>query len=301
MTPWAVWAVVRSLSIEGNSTMLSVLAFTPYAAATAPVPLLVALWLRRRWAAAVAFTAALALAVTVLPRAWADDQPPIASGVTVTIMSLNMNDGKADPATIARLVREHEVDMLGLLELKSGLERLERTDVDERLPGRLVSPRSRGGGSTLLARLPLLPTSQQGAGELAAPPTADTVVQGAKLTVTLSHPPHPTTGEAVERWRAELRELPSATDGPLQIIMGDLNATLDHYPLRELIDRGYRDAAEAVGEGLVTTWPTRGRLLPRIGIDHVLADRRIVVRDFEAATVPGTDHRAVIAVLKVPV
>jgi hypothetical protein len=40
--------------------------------------------------------------------------------------------------------------------------------------------------------------------------------------------------------------------------------------------------------------------MPKVTIDHVLVDRGIGVRDFDAVTVPLTDHRAIIATVVVP-
>ena len=85
----------------------------------------------------------------------------------------------------------------------------------------------------------------------------------------------------------------------LRILAGDFNATLDHAELRRLIATGYVDAASIVGEGLRPSWPV-GRLLPPVTIDHVLADRRCGVRGVEVHTLPGSDHRAVIAELQIP-
>lgn len=65
--------------------------------------------------------------------------------------------------------------------------------------------------------------------------------------------------------------------------------------LREVLDRGYRDAATVTGKGLEPTWPNRRRFPPLIAIDHVLADERIGIADFAVADLPGTDHRAVFA------
>ncbi|MEJ7787976.1 MAG: hypothetical protein WKF96_24510, partial [Solirubrobacteraceae bacterium] len=41
--------------------------------------------------------------------------------------------------------------------------------------------------------------------------------------------------------------------GPLRLIAGDLNATLDHGALRDLLSDGYVDAADATGNGLLST------------------------------------------------
>jgi endonuclease/exonuclease/phosphatase family metal-dependent hydrolase len=86
----------------------------------------------------------------------------------------------------------------------------------------------------------------------------------------------------------------------VRILLGDFNATLDHEALREVLDRGYVDAADAAGQGLAPTWP-RGHLLPpTVTIDHVLVDERVRVRDVGVHELPGSDHRAVTADLVLP-
>jgi endonuclease/exonuclease/phosphatase family metal-dependent hydrolase len=91
-----------------------------------------------------------------------------------------------------------------------------------------------------------------------------------------------------------------AADGPPRILIGDFNSTLDHAPLRRLIARGYRDAADATGRGLVPSWPEDGRSVPRVTIDHALVDRRLGVRKVSTHVVPQSDHHALIAALTVP-
>jgi endonuclease/exonuclease/phosphatase family metal-dependent hydrolase len=108
--------------------------------------------------------------------------------------------------------------------------------------------------------------------------------------------------ELAGAWRAGLAQLPPAQlDGSLRILLGDFNATLDHALLRALLRTGYRDAAAVTGRGLVPTWPYVGYpRLPRITLDHVLADRRIRIRAAAVHPVPGSDHRAVCADLLIP-
>ena len=67
---------------------------------------------------------------------------------------------------------------------------------------------------------------------------------------------------------------------------GDFNATLDHAELRELLDRGWVDAADAVGEGFAWTWPARRRRALPLTIDHVLVDRRVRVERVTVVKVP---------------
>jgi len=56
-----------------------------------------------------------------------------------------------------------------------------------------------------------------------------------------------------------------------------------------------------VGQGFVWTWPARRRTraLP-LTIDHVLVDERVKVEKVTVVRVPGSDHRAMIAVLRLP-
>ena len=97
----------------------------------------------------------------------------------------------------------------------------------------------------------------------------------------------------------DLRALPPAPPrGPLQLLAGDFNSTLDHHELRKLVDRGYRDAAEAVGAGFSPTW--QGHRAPPVTIDHVLVPERVGVLGVEVHELPRSDHRAVLGVLALP-
>jgi endonuclease/exonuclease/phosphatase family metal-dependent hydrolase len=106
-------------------------------------------------------------------------------------------------------------------------------------------------------------------------------------------------------WAAHLADQPvPAPDGPLRVLLGDCNASLDHAPLRRLLRAGYRDAAATRGRGLLPTWPFRLATLrfwtPPVTLDHVLADRRLGVRFFATRPTEGSDHRAVLAELVLP-
>ena len=67
--PWLAWAVVRLGGLERSYLLVATMAFTPYAAATAWIPVVVAVVLRRRLMALVALVPAVALTAVVAPRA----------------------------------------------------------------------------------------------------------------------------------------------------------------------------------------------------------------------------------------
>jgi len=310
VTAWGLWAALRYAGgdrLPGLGAPSSqLLAFTPYAAAAAPLPVLVALVLRRWWAALAATVVAAALALAVLPRAVGGGDPA-ARGPVVRVLTANLLLGRADPARIVDLVRRSGVDVLSLQELTpEARDRLDRAGLTRLLPHAAVDARPGGSGTGLYARHPLR-ALQSPSGMSTATPQAEVALPGGRrATVTAVHPVPPLTAAAFRQWRHDLAELPAAaaaarsggTDA-VRILAGDFNATLDHASLRRLIERGYADAADRAGAGLVPTWGL-GSSRPPLAIDHVLVDRRCAVRRVAVHDLPGSDHRAVYAEIRLP-
>ena len=193
--------------------------------------------------------------------------------------------------------------MLSVQELTPRLVReLEAAGLGELMPEQILQPGGRGAGIGLYSRMPLA----LGARRASAPEPARDRGRSASrarraVEIAAVHPPPPLRRCDHAAWRGDLRALPPATpDGPLRILAGDFNATLDHAELRRLLDTGYEDAAAEVGAGLKATWPHGRRFPPPVTIDHVLADSRIGVRAFSVHAITGTDHRAVLAELVLP-
>lgn len=283
--PWLIWAVVRGAGLELPYPMAPALAFTPYVALTALVPVVVAALLRRWQVAVVALVAGVALAGYVLPRGVQFREPAsAASGTTLTVMSVNVLVGTADPATVMRIAEEHKVDVVSLQESRPmWLARFDAEGAAERFPHRAVAPVD----VALLSTRPLRPTGQ--------PAEADLVAGSTTVRVTAIHPRPPVSRDSWRSWRDELDALPATGGATRRILAGDFNATLDHPELRGVLARGYRDAAATIGDGWRPTWPAGRRFPPEITIDHVLADARIGVASYSVRTVPGSDHRAVVA------
>ncbi len=300
--PWVVWAVVRTLGFELGYPLVAVVAFTPYAALSSPLPVVVGLVLRRWAIAGVAGVAALALGLAMVPRALAGPEGE-ARGPRLVVMTSNVYVGQADARAILRIAREHDVDVLSLQELRPQLmRRLDRVGALEQFPGRSVDPREGASGSGVLSRRPLeaMETAPNAKGH--AQPEVVLRVPGAPpVWVKAVHPSPPVSSTAAPGWQEAMAALPGAdARGDVEIMAGDFNATLDHRELRALLGRGWVDAADAVGEGFTWTWPARPRRALPLTIDHVLVDRRVRVEDVTVVRVPGSDHRAVIAELRLP-
>ncbi|HEX3788528.1 MAG TPA: endonuclease/exonuclease/phosphatase family protein [Pseudonocardiaceae bacterium] len=290
------FAGLRLLGIEGSRFTASVLALTPYATVVGLLLGVLSLVLGQWWIGGVELAAALGLAARVLPRVVRSSRPARA-GQRVRVLSSNIYLGRGDVKTLVELVREHEVDVLNVLELtEQAIEELDRAGMFELLPHRILQPARGGGGSGLLSRHPLTELALPGK-SLLKQPSARIDLGERVIEVVAVHPIPPTTSATT--WRAELAGLPApVADGPVRVLAGDFNATLDHAAFRRLLRLGYQDAAACRGLGLRPTWPGAA-FPPPVTLDHVLVDRRAVVTACRIFDVPGSDHRAVYAELVV--
>jgi endonuclease/exonuclease/phosphatase (EEP) superfamily protein YafD len=298
----AAWAAVRLLGLERGYPLVPLIAYTPFVAAAAVVVVVVALLLRQRGAAIAATVLAALLLVTVAPRALGGSTAPEgAAGPDLRVLSANMH-GTGSAEALVALARRERADVLSVQELTPGLaRRLEAAGLGELMPEQILEPGGPGSGIGLYSRLPLATAEAPGERRNALV-IAGVIVEGAPpVEVAAVHPPPPLRGSIMPDWRGDLRALPPATpEGPLRILAGDFNATVDHAELRRLLDTGYEDAAAQVGAGLKATWPANRRFPPPVAIDHVLADARCGVRGFSVHAIPSTDHRAVLAELVLP-
>lgn len=298
--PIALWAFVRVFGLERGFPLLPMMAFTPYAAAAALLiaGLTVAL---RNWAAAtLAGLAAVCLLAAVLPRAIGSGEDAPTGGVELLVLSANVLRGHADPEALVETIRHRDPDVLTVQELPPEYAaRLQRAGIGRLLPEQFlaVSPGAFGGG--IYARLPLRRLPGPTVQHLRMQRAAVALPGGRAVRIVNVHPYTPTRNQ-IGRWRHGLESLPSTGAGAPWVLAGDFNATLDHAELRDVLARGYRDAAEVTGQGLTATWPVDDWHSLPVTIDHVLADARLAVLGYAVDDLPRSDHRAVFARLAVP-
>jgi endonuclease/exonuclease/phosphatase (EEP) superfamily protein YafD len=301
VAPVVAWTLIRLFGLDRGFPLVPMMAFTPYLAIAALLVFGVAAALRNWVAAAVAGLATLCLALGVLPRAIGDGTVDPGGRETVSVLSSNVYVGHADPEALVDLVDRHDVDLLSVQELTPKFARqLRRAGLERRLPNAIEETRPRSAGGGLYSRLPMRELA--GSQFFFRMPRAILMLpDGRRLRVVGVHPYPPGRGND-DLWREGLESLPAAGGGPPWVLLGDFNATLDVSLLRETIDRGYRDAGDLAGEGLVPTWPNTGRDLrfPVITIDHVLADERLDFADYGVEDLPGSDHRSIHAELALP-
>jgi endonuclease/exonuclease/phosphatase (EEP) superfamily protein YafD len=301
---WGAWAAGRLAGADRlpviEFPVTPVLSATPYVAATVPIPLLCAAALRRPRALIAGGLVAAAFAAAVLPRAIGAGEPA-AAGPTLRVLTANLLFSRADPEHVVDLVRRNRVDVLGVQELnQDGVEALEQAGLGAVLPYHVLDPRWGPAGTGLYSRYPLRATAPVPGTEMAMPQAELTLPGGRVVALTAVHPPPPFSRPNLRTWKHDLGALPPASRrGLTRILIGDFNATLDHARLREVLARGYADVADRAGKGLVLTWGI-AKYGPPLTLDHIMVDKRVAVGRVDIYHLPGSDHRAVFAELRLP-
>jgi endonuclease/exonuclease/phosphatase (EEP) superfamily protein YafD len=238
--------------------------------------------------------------IAPLPQQLPDPAP---DALTLRVLTLNVLGGSADPAAVVRAIERHQVDVLVVQELTSGMvHRLADARIDALLPYCHPDPRTGSNGTGLWARWPLDPLPPVPGLVSAAPRARMQPVDGWPVTVTGVHP-RPPVGRNVLRWQQELATIQSTlvnTDGQ-QVVAGDFNASRDHRPFRDLLAAGFLDCADAARRRAWPgfTWPAGRWIPPVMRLDHVLVSRgSTTVHASRIIRVPGTDHRGVLAVIQ---
>jgi endonuclease/exonuclease/phosphatase (EEP) superfamily protein YafD len=301
---WGAWAAGRLTGADRLPVLefpvTPVLAATPYIAATAPIPLLCAAALRRPRALMAGGLVAAAFAAAVLPRA-IGSAGPAAGGPALRVLTANLMFSRGDPDRVVDLVRRNRADVLSVQELsQDGVEALDQAGLARELPYHVLDPRWGAAGTGLYARYPLRVTQPVPGATMAMPQAELSLPGGNRVALTAVHPLPPFSRPNLRAWKRDLGALPAADGhGPVRILAGDFNATLDHARMRGVLRRGYADAADRAGKGLVFTWGV-SQFGPPLTLDHVLVDRRVAVRRVDVYDLPGSDHRVLFADLRLP-
>ncbi len=300
VVPISIWAVGRTFGLERGFPLVPLMSYTPYVAAAALLVFGVTVALRNWAATAVAGVATACLLAAVLPRAFAGEATTASPARELRIFSANIHLGGADPKALLAMIDRFRPDVVSLQELTPGFaEKLRAAGIERRFPHAVLALRPQAAGAGIYARLPLIKLPEPKRFRFRMPRAALKLPGGRVIRIVDAHPFPPNRG-SVGLWEAGLRSLPSAGRGAPWVLAGDFNATLDHARLRAVLDRGYRDAGDATGKGLETTWPAGRVFPPPVTIDHVLADDRLGIVEYGVEGLPGSDHRAIHAVLALP-
>jgi endonuclease/exonuclease/phosphatase (EEP) superfamily protein YafD len=220
----------------------------------------------------------------------------------ITLLCLNVFGGRADAHDLAALVRREVPDLVVLPEAGCRYrDTVTPLVADLGYRGWAATPPGTADGRGVVV------LAGPGAGEVRVGAERELYyrslrVEGGILggrTLLAVHVTAPRGRRLAASWCRDLDRLARWTRAdPAPIVVGDLNATLDHGPLRRALG-GCTSVATGVA-GLAGTFPAS---LPRwfgIRIDHVLVPAGSLGRSVTLHDVAGTDHRAVVARVALP-
>ena len=227
-------------------------------------------------------------------------EPVVAGTEPLSVLGANVWLGRADPAALAALIAARAPDVVVLPEAgdpfrKRLLDGLEGYRGRSCAPGRTAVE---AAGAEDGPCLTVLTADRLGEVDVAVGPT-DTrsgwiEVGGGGLGPVRVLGVHPAVllPDTTPDWVRELSLLRSWLADPARptIVVGDLNATLEHRPLQRALGD-----ARPLTRRVAATWPSRWRRSVGVTIDHVLVTGPIRARSVEVIDVPGSDHRAVLA------
>lgn len=221
------------------------------------------------------------------------------TGPELTVLSANVLVGRADTGALAATIATERPDIVVLPE--AGADFRDKLlplldDLGYRAWSTVPPGTTDGRGVTLLASARAGDVRvRNGTGLRLAHLEATGGLLGSR-TLYAVHTAAPVDPRRAAFWHHELRLIGRWTRAdPAPIVVGDLNATLDHRPLRDALG-GCRPA----GGRWATTYPASQPSWAGIGIDHVLVPRDSRARRYRVLELPGSDHRAVLATVALP-
>lgn len=297
--------VVRLLPVT-NNLLLLIAVGSPYLTIGFGLLAVVLFAISRRWVLAVLAVVVAAVASTgplqfYYPPGSAKETRPHAD---VRVLTANLRYGLADARFLIDLASK-EADLISVQELTlPEAQRLAQMGIGEHFPYSVLLPAEAAGGAAIWSRYPLeeLGLKRPEVGMI----SARVRIPGIRLdplfaTVHIGAPfanPFAEWRKSMARLGRVLGELSAAADGAV-IVAGDFNATPDLQNYRQLLAGGYADAVQQSGAGFDPTYPADRWFPPSISIDHVLLNGATAVSSHTVA-VPGSDHRAVVLTVKLP-
>lgn len=227
--------------------------------------------------------------------------------VEMRVLSSNLRLGLADSRSFVELAAK-SADVISVSELTpEAVAGFEKAGLDHAFPFSIRHPAPGAGGIGLWSRYPLItvfPENPETAAARVQVPGVrlDPLVMSVHVFSPLAYDKDSVDGweESIAGTQELLNQLTVTAGMAAVIVAGDFNSTPDMRQFRDLLTNGYQNAADQTGVGLLPTFPANSWMPPLLAIDHVLI-KNATATSLSALTIAGSDHRALLATVRVPV
>ncbi len=293
-----VIAVLRVFNPTSSFIATGLIGVTPLAFLGTPLVLGYGLAKKHRW-----FSVA-GLVLLLLFGFWASADLRFGPGQgekpegAIRVVTGNVAMSNPDPALAVVEMTSTEPDLILLQELTpEAWASIEDLAELKEYPYRRANPQGNPDGTAIVSRLPFADKGTLGLG--VTPATwADITIGQQSVRVINVHMAAPVSQKLIDRGATQYTALAAEVlDSTLPlIIVGDLNSTVQHRRLQDLMDQGLADAHQQAGRGFGATWgQPRLALLPAmLRIDHVLMSEEIEAVHSWTEPLSGSDHRMLI-------
>jgi endonuclease/exonuclease/phosphatase (EEP) superfamily protein YafD len=282
----------------------------------APLPLLLLLSML-----CASRTAGLWLMAPVLLLSWEYGglmlpQVQTAEGRPLRVMTANLLVSNGERARVAAGIIAEDADIVALQELGTGMSEYLARELKTAYPHQLLGPSDAPDGLGILSRYPIRTEPETGwYGHVCQCQRVRIDLGSEQLVFINVHPPPPAIGLGrLGRLPMPTGFDPRQTNEPLDaaldgvdlqytptVVAGDFNVS-DRQPKYRELRRHLNDAFREAGWGLGYSFPSRTfeRFpdLSIIRIDYILHDRSMTATAARTGVTPGSDHRHVIADLR---
>ncbi len=219
----------------------------------------------------------------------------------ITIYTANVLAGGGRPADVAASILANDPDIVVMQEIMPAFSEVIANDsrLDD-YPHRSEAAREGRGGTVIWSRWPISDVTSPRVGGTRFLVNAKIDGPDGAFLMSGVHTTAPAQDWNVANWHEQFQALERIdTDGLPHIIAGDFNATTDHQPMRRLLANGWTTAHEEKGCGFDATWPVdHGLPFAVYRLDHVLVTDDFEVLRVEFADPAGSDHKPVVAAVR---
>ncbi|OBB29003.1 endonuclease [Mycolicibacterium elephantis] len=292
-----------------NAVELVAAVSSPYVPLLALLGLALSMLCRHILMSIIAVTVVALTLAFQLPWYYFGQPADVGPHVDIRVLSSNLRKGRADASSFVGLAK-NRADVITVSELTAEeVQEFSRVGIEESFPNSVLKPAPGAGGIGLWSRYPLVPVRpvKHPGSAIASAQVQIPHVRFSPLIASV-HITSPITAEAgsFDRWRNGIVDIKTNLGhfaekaGPAAVIIaGDFNSTPDMRQFRDLLTNGYRDAVEQTGAGFAPTFPSNKWFPPVLVIDHVLT-RNAAASSIQTVDIPGSDHRALLAIVEVP-